>query len=415
MRVFDSGRDANQRLANAQAGPALGAEFEVDRRGHRDGQGAVVPQIGRRDDDLQLAEYVETVDPVLQFEGKDAAVAAEQRTGALVLRVSAQSGVIDAFDLRVRGKKLGKLLRVAAGALHAQGQRFGADGQVVRRFGRECRAGVAQPFLADLHDTPRLGVALLVEVQDIRIAGPVEEAGVGHGAAQRIAVAADVLGQRIDDQAGADALRQEEEGSGDGVIDDIDDAARLAQRSDGCQIGHLCARVGNRLDEDHARFRPQGRFDIGGIGSIDEGHVDPHPGEAFEQAGGVAEQEAAGHQMVPGAEQRKQCCRDGGHAAAEPDGQDALLHAGDFFLQRRRGRRALATIDKTGLVALEHPDQIVRVGKTERGRVVHRFMDSAVFNGLGTVAMQGGGGESVFLHDGCMCRCGNGAVSVLCP
>jgi hypothetical protein len=29
--------------------------------------------------------------------------------------------------------------------------------------------------------------------------------------------------------------------------------------------------------------------------------------------------------------------------------------------------------------------------------------------------MQGGGGESVFLHDGCVCRCGIGAVSVLCP
>ena len=163
---------------------------------------------------------------------EDAAVAAEQRPGARMLRVACQARIMDARDPRMPGKEFGQALGIGADALHAQGQRFRADGQMVRRLRTERGAHVAQPLLADLRDAPERGVAFLVKIVELRVSRPVEAAGVGDSAAERIAVPADVLGQRIDDQRSADRPGPEEIRRGDRVVDDIKQAMRLAQLSD---------------------------------------------------------------------------------------------------------------------------------------------------------------------------------------
>jgi hypothetical protein len=62
------------------------------------------------------------------------------------------------------------------------------------------RAEVAQALLADLLQAPHGRIDRLVVVVDVGVAGPVVEAGIGHAAAQRIAMAADVFGDGVDDQ-----------------------------------------------------------------------------------------------------------------------------------------------------------------------------------------------------------------------
>ena len=68
---------------------------------------------------------------------------------------------------------------------HTERYEYNADGQVVRRFRGKRGAGVTQAFFADLYDAPCLGVAFFVKFEDVRVTRPVEEASVGHHAAQR--------------------------------------------------------------------------------------------------------------------------------------------------------------------------------------------------------------------------------------
>ena len=69
---------------------------------------------------------------------------------------------------------------------------------MVGRFRPERRAEIAQGLGANLRHAPlRLRKAFVV-FENIRIAAPVIQAGVGQAAAERIAVSADTLGERID-------------------------------------------------------------------------------------------------------------------------------------------------------------------------------------------------------------------------
>ena len=178
-------------------------------------------------------------------------------------------------------------------------------------------------------------------------------------------------------------MRLEQIGRGDRVIDDINESARFAEFADAGEIGDLRARIGDRLDEDEARFRPDGGFDLSDIGGIDEADGDAHLRESFEQARGVAEEETAGDEVVAGAQEREQRRRDGAHAAAEGGGGDAAFHARDLVFERRRRRRALAAVDEAGLLALEDADEVTDIGETEGGRIVDRLVDGPVFDRLG--------------------------------
>ena len=52
-----------------------------------------------------------------------------------MLGMIGQPWVVDFRHFRMGRQKLGKRLGVGAGARHAQGQRFRADGKVMRRLG----------------------------------------------------------------------------------------------------------------------------------------------------------------------------------------------------------------------------------------------------------------------------------------
>jgi len=119
----------------------------------------------------------------------------EKLLGKPVLRVIFETRVIHFCHLRMARQEACELQRIIGALLHAQRQCFGAGRKTVRRFGGERAADVAQTLLAYLQHPPQGGLCVLVAVVDIRKSRPVEQAGIRYRAAQRIAVAADALGQ----------------------------------------------------------------------------------------------------------------------------------------------------------------------------------------------------------------------------
>src|SRR5205814_1890152 len=97
---------------------------------------------------------------------------------------------------------------------------------------------------------PQRRVCRLVAVVDIGKARPVEAAGVGDGAAQRVAVAADVFGQRVDDEARTDHLWTKQVRRGHRIVDNVDQTAHGAELADALQVGDLRTRIRDGLDKD---------------------------------------------------------------------------------------------------------------------------------------------------------------------
>ena len=260
--------------------------------------------------------------------------------------------------------------------------------------GGERAPEVAQSLLADLRDAPQPRIRAAVRRQDVGPARPVEAAGVGDAAGQCVAVATDVLGEGIDDEPRADRLRAEQPGRGHRVVDDVEDAPRLAQRADAREVGDLRARVRDRLDEHDARLGPQRPLDLRRVRGVDVGDPRAVSFERLEQAVGVAEQEAARDDVVVRAEQREHRGGDRRHPGGEGDGRDALLHRTDLGLERRGGRVALPPVDVARLAALEHGCQVARVAVAVRDRDVQRLVQRAVLDRGAAVGMQDRGGEA---------------------
>ena len=83
-------------------------------------------------------------------------------------------------------------------------------------------------------------------------AEPVEGAAVDDDAADRVAVAAHELGQRVHDDVGAVLLGLAQVGRRQRVVDDQRHAGLLGDGRDGRQVDDDAARVGDRLAEDRA-------------------------------------------------------------------------------------------------------------------------------------------------------------------
>src|SRR5947209_4246920 len=102
-------------------------------------------------------------------------------------------------------KVIGERLRILALSRQAQCKRFGADRDVVRVECGKRAPEIAQPLLAYLRQSPKRRLRGFVRLENVRIPRPVERAGIGDAAAERVAVSADVFGQRIDDERRTDA------------------------------------------------------------------------------------------------------------------------------------------------------------------------------------------------------------------
>ena len=204
------------------ASQRLGAELAVRRRAGVDDERARVADVGQVRAQLDAAdERLARLAPALAAEGEHRARALGQvLLRERVVRVVRQAGVAHPAHARVGVEPLGDRLRVGDVRLHPQRQRLHALQDQERVERRQHAAEVAQALDAQLG-----GEAVLAEVvpeaqvavgrdrlghhREVAVV-PGEAARVDDRAADRRAVAAEVLGRGVQDDVGAEVQRAAE-------------------------------------------------------------------------------------------------------------------------------------------------------------------------------------------------------------
>ena len=151
----------------------------------------------------------------------------------------------------------------------------------------------------------------------------------------------------MDDQVGAEAGRVDQEGRGEGVVDDRPRPVAVGQLDDRRDVGDAHQRVGDRLEEHRPRLRPPDRrFDLRQVEDVDEGRLHPERGEDVGQHGvGGAVEVAGGDDLVAGLDLAKDGDVDRAHPGAEGDRVLRPFEGGDRRFQGAGGRIAVAGVD----------------------------------------------------------------------
>jgi hypothetical protein len=194
---------------------------------------------------------------------------------------------------------------------------------------------------------------------------PVELAAVDDDAADRGAVAADVLGGRVDDDVGA-VVERAAEHRRRGVVDDQRHAQFLA---DGRHLGDredLQLRVGQRLGVVGAGAASVARRKFSGSARVDEAHLDAHGLEGVgEEVPGAAVEVGGADDVVAGP---AMFCTAIAEAAWPEDRQrgDAALQRRHALLQHVAGRVHDAGVDVAQFLQREEVGGMLRNRRTGR-------------------------------------------------
>ena len=137
-----------------------------------------------------------------------------------------------------------------------------------------------------------VGIVGLVE-EGVAAGFPIEASGVDDDSADAGAVAAEPLGEGVDDDVGAVLEWLGEDGGGEGVVDDEGDAELFGFGTDGFEVGYLEGWVGNRLGEEGAGLIIGGGAEGGRVLRIDEADFDAELGEDIVKLGETAAVEIA--------------------------------------------------------------------------------------------------------------------------
>jgi hypothetical protein len=134
------------------------------------------------------------------------------------------------------------------------------------------------------------GVGLVVVREPGRVLREVEGAAVDDGAADRGAVAAEVLRRGVHDDVGAVLERPDEVRRRDRVVHDERHARGVGDPRDPRDVEHVDQRVGDRLGVERLGVRLRGRAPLlEVVGLVDERDGDPHFRErVVEQVVGAA-------------------------------------------------------------------------------------------------------------------------------
>ena len=280
--------------------------------------------------------------------------------------VVGQAGVIDPADLRVLLQELGNLQRVVADAVHAQSQRFDALQNQERVEGRNRRAHVAQRHDAGTADVGSgaecfgiddavVGHVRFVETLELRLVlGPRELAAIDDDAADGIAMAAEVLGQGMDDDVGAVLERAAQVRRGHGVVDDDRHAMLVGDLGELFEVGDVAERVADRFAEHRLGLAVDQFFEGCRVTVIGKAHLDAILRQGVgEQVVGAAVQGAGRDDVVAGFGNRLDRGGDRRHARGHGQRRNAAFHRGDALFQHVGGRVHDAGVDVAGDLEIE--------------------------------------------------------------
>lgn len=199
----------------------------------------------------------------------------------LVLGVRLETGVDDSRDLGVGLEILRHLHGVALRGLHAHVEGLKATNShvAVERSGDGANA-----VLNEAHLLPDLHVA------------------ADDDAHEHVGVAADVLGDAVQHEIGAELKRTLQVRSHEGVVHDQKSVVLLRDLSDGADVGDLERGVRGRLDPDETGLGGEGLLVHSHVGHVDEGEVQAVLGlsDAAEESLGAAVDVIDAHDVVAG-------------------------------------------------------------------------------------------------------------------
>ena len=201
---------------------------------------------------------------------------------------------------------------------------------------------------------------------------PVELAAVHDHSPDRGSVAADPLGGRVDDDVGAPIDRPGED-RGEGVVDDDGDLVFVGDGGDALEIGHVQARVADRLEVDGLGPGVDRLLELGELGAVDEAEVDAVLGQGvLEEVVRAAVQRRAGDDVVAGAGEVEDRQRLGRLAGCDAQRPYAALEGGDPLLEDVGCRVHDPGVDVAEFLQPEEPGGVVGVVEDVAGGGVDR-------------------------------------------
>ena len=230
---------------------------------------------------------------------------------------------------------------------------------------------------------------------------PVKAAGLDDNAAEGGAVAAQELGDRVNDDVRAVLEGANQVGGGDGGVHDQRDAGLVGDLCQALQVGNLAGGVGDNLGVDCLGVLGQGRLVVGGVGAGHEGGVDAEASQGHVQLGdGAAVQLRGGNNVVALLAERREGDELGGHTGGGGHRTDTAFEGGDALLQGGDGGVGQARVDVAVLLQGEEVRGVVSVFEDEGGGLVDGDRAGTVFSVGGTARVQcaGSEAESVFSH-----------------
>ena len=266
-------------------------------------------------------------------------------------------------------------------------------------MGGQRRPGIAQRHDAaapDIGGRPqRLGVddavvgrIGLVEQREARLVGdPVELARIDDDAADGVAVPADIFGERVHDDVGAEVEGAAQIRRRHGVVDDQRHAVPVGDLGQPLDVDDIARRVADRFAEH--RLGPLVDGPLDGIVVVRLRHADLEAlarEGVHEQIVGAAIELADGDDVVADAGDRLDGVGDGGHAGRHHQPADAALHLGDALLQHRRRRVHDARVDVAGDLEVEQVGAMLGIVERIRGGLVDRH-GGRLGRGLGRITV----------------------------
>lgn len=247
------------------------------------------------------------------FEGDHAAKVTHLALGGGVAGVGGEAGVVDRLDRRVLAEEGGHLQGVGAVLAHAELEGF--------------EAAQGEPAAERVGGGPE---ALLIQAQ-LGAEGLV----VGHdGSGENVGVAANVLGDAVEDDVDSLGQRGLQGGGGEGVVDAGDQFVGFGELGEAGHVEYFETRVGDAFPIKEAGVGAQGVLEGLVILKVDEGELDLEVFHDFlKQFGGAAVNALFGNDVVAGFDDGEQDAADSPHARAEGHGVAGPFQVAEEFFQ----------------------------------------------------------------------------------
>ena len=210
---------------------------------------------------------------------------------------------------------------------------------------------------------------------------PVEAAGLDDNTAEGGAVAAQELGDRVNDNVGTVLEGANQVRGGQGCVHNQGNTRLVCDLCEAFQVGNLTGGVRHDLGVDCFGVLGQCRLVVGGVGAGHEGGLNAEAAQGHVQLGdGAAVQLRRSNNVVALLAQSREGDELGSHAGGGRYRTDAAFEGGDALLQRGDGRVGQARVDVAVLLQGEEVRGIVSVFEDEGGSLVDRDRAGTVFS-----------------------------------